>query len=434
MTFYDGACGSGLLAGPTALGVNGQATFSTAALTVPSHTIFACYNPTGIYLASSGSVKQTVNQASQTITFGALANKTFGDTDFTVSATASSGLAVNFTATGQCSVTTNIVHITDAGSCTITTHQPGDTNYSAATDVPQSFNIAKAGTQTSLVSSGSPSTVGTAVTFMSTVTPLNATATPTGTVYFYDGTALIGSATLSSSGTAMFSTALLSLSGSPHSITAVYNGSTDYSASPASNVVSQAISSRGTTTAVGLSPNSVHAGQGSTATITVTDAGATVVSGVFTPANGLNANRSGHTATLLPSGMVLVAGGTAQGGVVLASTEFYDASLGTFSAAGALNAARSGHTATVLNDGTVLLVGGTSTGASAGALANAEIFDPVAGTFTTLSGTGKSLVTARYGHSATLLSNGKVLFAGGQNSSGTAVNTTELYDPSNAAI
>jgi hypothetical protein len=86
----------------------------------------------------------TAQKADQTITFGVLANKTFGDPDFTVSAAASSGLGVSFAATGQCTVTGATVHLTGAGSCTITASQSGNGNYNAATDVPQSFSIAAA--------------------------------------------------------------------------------------------------------------------------------------------------------------------------------------------------------------------------------------------------------------------------------------------------
>src|SRR5205085_7777352 len=64
--------------------------------------------------------------------------------DFSVSATASSSLAVRFGASGNCSVTGSTVHITGAGSCTITASQAGDSNYNAAADVPQPFSIAKA--------------------------------------------------------------------------------------------------------------------------------------------------------------------------------------------------------------------------------------------------------------------------------------------------
>src|SRR5207302_2524647 len=93
----------------------------------------------------------TIAKANQTITFNALANKTFGDPDFNVSATASSGLSVSFAAAGNCTIAGNTVHLTGAGSCTITASQAGDANYNAATNVPQSFNIAKANTATALL-------------------------------------------------------------------------------------------------------------------------------------------------------------------------------------------------------------------------------------------------------------------------------------------
>jgi hypothetical protein len=79
----------------------------------------------------------------QAITFGALAARTMGDADFNVGATASSGLPVGFSATGSCTVAGTLVHITGAGSCTVTASQPGDFTYAAATDVAQSFPIAK---------------------------------------------------------------------------------------------------------------------------------------------------------------------------------------------------------------------------------------------------------------------------------------------------
>src|SRR5437867_6721156 len=83
-------------------------------------------------------------KVNQTITFAALASKSFGDGDFSVSASATSGLTVSFGASGNCSVTGSTVHITGAGSCTITASQAGDNNYNAAVDVPQSFCIGKA--------------------------------------------------------------------------------------------------------------------------------------------------------------------------------------------------------------------------------------------------------------------------------------------------
>ncbi len=83
----------------------------------------------------------TAQKAGQTITFPPLPDRTYGDPDFNVSATASSGLPVSFGATGQCTVTGTTVHLTGPGSCTITASQGGDSNYAAATDVPRTFQI-----------------------------------------------------------------------------------------------------------------------------------------------------------------------------------------------------------------------------------------------------------------------------------------------------
>ncbi|HTH74594.1 MAG TPA: S8 family serine peptidase [Trinickia sp.] len=104
------------------------------------------------YSAVTPNVVETTTalKANQTISFGALADKTFGDPDFSVNATATSGLAVSFNPSGNCAVAGNFVHITGAGSCTITASQAGNANYNAAPDVPQSFNIAKAGSFTAV--------------------------------------------------------------------------------------------------------------------------------------------------------------------------------------------------------------------------------------------------------------------------------------------
>ena len=85
----------------------------------------------------------TVNTAGQSVTFDALPGATYGDADFSVSATASSTLDVAYAASGDCTVTGALVHLTAAGNCSITASQAGDNNYSPATDVVQSFAIAK---------------------------------------------------------------------------------------------------------------------------------------------------------------------------------------------------------------------------------------------------------------------------------------------------
>jgi hypothetical protein len=162
----------------------------------------------------------TAQKANQTINFGGLSPKTFGDADFGVSATATSNLAVSFTASGQCTVTSTTVHLTGGGSCTITAKQAADSNYNAAPDVPQSFNIAKAPSTTGVSSSVNPSDFGQSVTFTATVT--SGAGTPTGTVQFKDSGINIGSPQTMTAGVAQLTTSSLAVG--LHTITADYSG------------------------------------------------------------------------------------------------------------------------------------------------------------------------------------------------------------------
>jgi WD40 repeat protein len=145
----------------------------------------------------------------------------------------------------------------------------------------------------------------------------------------------------------------------------------------------------------------------------VYDAGA----GTFATTGKMSVTRDFHTATLLNNGKVLITGGHD------ASAELYDPTSGTFAPTGSMSVGRSSHTATLLASGKVLIVGGQ---AASGALATAELYDPNNGTFAATTGT---MAAGRASHTATLLANGQVLIAGGSNSAGAALATTELYDP-----
>jgi hypothetical protein len=143
--------------------------------------------------------------------------------------------------------------------------------------------------------------------------------------------------------------------------------------------------------------------------------------------------REFHTATLLPDGRVLIAGGMNWDLMtVAASAELYDPATGTFSPTGPMATARAAHTATLLADGRVLITGGEylDGGTNWAYLSSAELYDPKTGKF---SPSG-SMVDNRFNHTATLLSNGRVLIAGGYGEIaggyGEAVlDSAELYDP-----
>ncbi|MGD1027567.1 Kelch repeat-containing protein [Candidatus Binatus soli] len=140
----------------------------------------------------------------------------------------------------------------------------------------------------------------------------------------------------------------------------------------------------------------------------------------------LTTPRGGRTATLLPNGQVLLTGGFSNDGS-LNTAEVYDPTDQTFTAlATTMTTARSGHTATLLPDGQVLLTGGSSNHTT---FNSAEVYDPVHNTFTALTAT---MTTARAGHTATLLPDNQVLLTGGLiwgTSTFTVLKTAEVYDP-----
>jgi Galactose oxidase, central domain len=126
--------------------------------------------------------------------------------------------------------------------------------------------------------------------------------------------------------------------------------------------------------------------------------------------------RYGHTATLLPSGKVLVAGGVRSNSIAdeLDSAELYDPVMRNFAAAGSLNIARAQHTATLLRSGKVLVAGGFKGVVEGGVshvftLRVAELYDIDKGEWSATV----EMNDPRGDHSAALLSDGSVLVAGG---------------------
>jgi trimeric autotransporter adhesin len=150
----------------------------------------------------------------------------------------------------------------------------------------------------------------------------------------------------------------------------------------------------------------------------------------FTNTGAMATARSAPS-VLLSTGKVLVAGGYNCDGSgncsSLISAEIYDPIAGTFSSAGTMTVARSGHTMTVLGNGTVLIAGGENctSATSCSALSSAEIYDPNSGTFTA---TWNSMSAARFGAGAVLLNSGSVLIAGGFDGTNLPA-AAEIYNP-----
>ena len=140
-----------------------------------------------------------------------------------------------------------------------------------------------------------------------------------------------------------------------------------------------------------------------------------MVPGTFTTAGKMTVGRTNHTATLLRTGFVLIAGYSL-------GAELYDPSTGMFTATGSMTQGRDLFTATLLDDGRVLVAGGDTV------LAGTEIYDPSTGTFKS-SG---SMIMARDSQAAALLENGNVLIAGGRNTDSAGIGQdlagAEVYD------
>ena len=163
----------------------------------------------------------------------------------------------------------------------------------------------------------------------------------------------------------------------------------------------------------------------------------------FTVVTNMNSPRSGHTATRLNDGRVLIAGGSpglAPAGItsVLATSELFDPASKSFAQSATMATSRFGHSAVRLLDGRVLVMGGTSdcNTVFCSQTATAELFDPATESFTS---TG-SMLSARTGFSATLLQDGRILVAGGFSRfcrgslSSCYLSSAELFDPASGTF
>ena len=164
---------------------------------------------------------------------------------------------------------------------------------------------------------------------------------------------------------------------------------------------------------------------------------AAVLSLAASPSAALTA-RVAHTATLLPTGDLLIAGGMDNAGTPLKTSDLNLESRGLgFVAGGNMTVARASHTATVLPNGLVLIAGGISNTTCAGVVAPntvlncVEIYTPATNSFSA-AGISGAMSSPRYNHTATLLNNGSVLLCAGQDTTATVAQSCDYYTPAGA--
>jgi N-acetylneuraminic acid mutarotase len=148
------------------------------------------------------------------------------------------------------------------------------------------------------------------------------------------------------------------------------------------------------------------------------------VANAWSTSGSLNTARTNHSAVRLKSGQVLVIDGYGAG--VLSSCELYNPATGTWSNAASTNSARELHATTMLRDGKVLVTGGV---VSKYPMSSAELYDPAGNTWTATGG----MTVGRYGHTSVLLSDGTVLVAGGEGQSISCGKDCAAYIPTASA-
>jgi Bacterial Ig-like domain (group 3)/Right handed beta helix region len=232
VTFMDGAT----TLGTGTVNSNGQATFTTSALAVGSHSITAVYGGNTSYDGSTSSaLSQTIDQATSTTSVStSAATITYGQSvTFTATVTSSTGIAATGTVTfmdgsttlgtgtlnssGQATFSTKSLSV---GAQSISAVYSGDTNNAGSTSSTLTETVNPLGSTTTLTTSAASRVYGQSLTLTATVASSTGTAV-TGTVTFMDGSTVLGSGTLSA-GKASFSTS--TLAAGSHSLTAVYGG------------------------------------------------------------------------------------------------------------------------------------------------------------------------------------------------------------------
>ncbi len=280
--FMDGTTGLG----SSSVNGSGIATFSTATLSVGTHSLTAVYSGDANSDPSTSSVlSQVVQKASTNVVLSSSSNpSTFAQSimasaTVTSAATGTPGGTVTFlngnATLGSSPVNANgvamfTIAMMTAGTDSLSAVYSGDTNFGGSTSQVLPQIVQKANTTTALSSVISSANLNQAVSFTATVAP-GIAGVPSGTVMFLDGSTQLGSAALSGGDAASFSTS--SLAAGTHSISAAYSGDSNFNVS-ISTAVSLAVVAPDFSVSPGtLTPPSVSPGASATSTITIKPVG-----------------------------------------------------------------------------------------------------------------------------------------------------------------
>ena len=332
--FYDETVSANTGAAVTLTSTGTASYTEDAQFTVGGHNIEAIYSGDSTYeAASSQPVTINVQPSPTTLTVTPSTTTPVGGAAITVTGVVTSTnlgnspptgtLTVNLDGIAQgkatlataAGVTSGSVSVTvpAAGSHTVQGTYSGDANYNEATSPSVTITVAKGATVTTIAATPSALTAGVPETFTATIAPATTTTVAysiTGTVSFYDGgITLLGTATIS--GNSAILTGIVLSTTSAHTITAVYSGDTNWTASVSSPLVLQAILLPDTVTLT-TSNSVLNAGQPATLTATVTP--------VSTPLS---------TAEQNPTGNVFFYAGTTLIGEAALSTGIGDTGLAT---------------------------------------------------------------------------------------------------------
>ena len=314
VTFFDGA---------TSLGSvnvsNNLAQLSVPTLSLGSHTLTAQYSGDTKFAGStSAPVIETVNPSVTTTTVSPNINPSnLGQPIvFTAVVVPSAGGTTTGTVTfldgttilGTSAVSSNLAQLSvsnlSVGTHSITAKYSGDTNFTASASTAVTQTVNQASSTTTVASNLNPATFGQSVAFTATVQPSGG-GNATGTVTFLDGATSLGTASVSNNAAQL---SLSSLSAGSHSITAKYNGDTNYSGSTSAALM-QTVNQASTTTGIASSLNPSAFGQSVVFTATVQTPAGTTATGTVTFQDGAtslgSAAVSGNSAQLAVSGLSL---------------------------------------------------------------------------------------------------------------------------------